>query len=135
MHAYRTHNCGELRAEHSGSEVKLSGWVHRKRDHGNLLFVDLRDNFGLTQCVIECDSKIFSQIETLRLETVISVTGRIEERHGDTKNVELPTGNVELRIASCDILGTTESLPLEVNSERDYGEEVRLRYRFLDLRW
>ncbi|NBP72654.1 MAG: aspartate--tRNA ligase, partial [Alphaproteobacteria bacterium] len=134
MHAYRTHNCGELRAANAGTVARLSGWVHRKRDHGNLLFVDLRDHFGLTQCVIEVDSDIFPEIEALRLETVICVTGRIEERDGDTKNPDLPTGEVELRIESCEVLGTTEQLPLEVNSDRDYGEEIRLRYRFLDLR-
>ena len=134
MHAYRTHTCGELRAENAGSEGRLSGWVHRKRDHGNLLFVDLRDHYGLTQCVIEVDSDIFPQIEALRLETVVCVTGRIEERSDETKNADLPTGAVELRIDSCELLGTSEPLPLEVNSDRDYGEEVRLRYRFLDLR-
>mgnify|MGYP001185731188 CR=1 FL=1 len=134
MHAYRTHTCGELRAENAGSEGRLSGWVHRKRDHGNLLFVDLRDHYGLTQCVIEVDSDIFPQIEALRLETVVCVTGRIEERSDETKNADLPTGAVELRIDSCEVLGTSEPLPLEVNSDRDYGEEVRLRYRFLDLR-
>jgi len=134
MHAYRTHTCGELRAENAGSEGRLSGWVHRKRDHGNLLFVDLRDHYGLTQCVIEVDSDIFPQIEALRLETVVCVTGRIEKRSDETKNTDLPTGAVELRIDSCEVLGTSEPLPLEVNSDRDYGEEVRLRYRFLDLR-
>ncbi len=134
MHAYRTHTCGELRAENAGSEGRLSGWVHRKRDHGNLLFVDLRDHYGLTQCVIEVDSDIFPQIEALRLETVVCVTGRIEERSDETKNADLPTGAVEMRIDSCELLGTSEPLPLEVNSDRDYGEEVRLRYRFLDLR-
>ncbi len=134
MHSFRTHNCGELRAENAGSEVRLSGWVHRKRDHGNLLFLDLRDHFGLTQCVVEVDSTIFPQIEALKLETVICVTGKIAARDGETKNPDLPTGEVELRIDNCEILGTTEHLPLEVNSDRDYGEETRLRYRFLDLR-
>ena len=134
MHSFRTHNCGELRAENAGSEVRLSGWVHRKRDHGNLLFLDLRDHFGLTQCVVEVDSTIFPQIEALKLETVICVTGEIAARDGETKNPDLPTGEVELRIDNCEVLGTTEHLPLEVNSDRDYGEETRLRYRFLDLR-
>ena len=134
MHPYRTHNCGELRAENAGSEVRLSGWVHRKRDHGNLLFLDLRDHFGLTQCVVEVDSTIFPQIEVLKLETVICVTGKVAARDGETKNSDLPTGEVELRITNCEVLGTTEQLPLEVNSDRDYGEETRLRYRFLDLR-
>lgn len=134
MHSFRTHNCGELRAENAGSEVRLSGWVHRKRDHGNLLFLDLRDHFGLTQCVVEVDSTIFPQIEALKLETVICVTGKIAARDGETKNPDLSTGEVELRIDNCEVLGTTEHLPLEVNSDRDYGEETRLRYRFLDLR-
>ncbi|CAN0538182.1 unnamed protein product, partial [Laminaria digitata] len=98
MHAYRTHTCGELRADHAGKEARISGWVHRKRDHGNLLFIDLRDHYGLTQCVIDSESEIFSQIEGLRLETVICVTGRVEERTDDTKNADLPTGAVELRI-------------------------------------
>ncbi len=134
MHQYRTHNCGQLRADAAGTEARLSGWVHRKRDHGNLLFIDLRDHFGLTQCVIETDSPIFDQVESLRLETVICVTGKIEKRSDETRNGELPTGDVELRIDSCEVLGSTEPLPLEVNSDRDYGEDVRLRYRFLDLR-
>lgn len=134
MHQYRTHNCGELRADNAGSEARLSGWIHRKRDHGNLLFIDLRDHFGLTQCVIENDSPLFEMVEGLRLETVIRVNGRIEERAGDTKNDDMPTGAVELRIAECEVLGTTEPLPLEVNSDRDYGEDIRLKYRFLDLR-
>ena len=134
MHQYRSHNCGQLRAEHAGEEVRLSGWVHRKRDHGNLLFIDLRDHYGLTQCVIENDSPLFAAVESLRLETVVCVTGKVEIRAGDTRNADLPTGEVELRIAQCDLLGTTEPLPLEVNSDRDYGEEVRLKYRFLDLR-
>ena len=134
MHPYRTHNCGELRAAHTGIEVRLSGWVHRIRDHGNLLFVDLRDHFGLTQCVIEIDSPVFGEIEALRLETVACLTGRIERRSAETRNPGLPTGDIELRIAACEVLGTSEPLPLEVNSDRDYGEEVRLQYRFLDLR-
>jgi aspartyl-tRNA synthetase len=123
MHAYRTHTCGELRAENAGTEARISGWVHRKRDHGNLLFVDLRDHYGLTQCVIDSESEIFSQIEGLRLETVICVTGRVEERTDDTKNADLPTGAVELRIDACEVLGTTEPLPLEVNSDRQGPSE------------
>ena len=134
MHPYRTHNCGELRLEHAGIEARLSGWVHRKRDHGNLLFVDLRDHFGLTQCVIEADVSLFQTIEALRNETVVTFTGRIEKRSDDTRNPELPTGDIELRISDCDLLSASAPLPLEINSDRDYGEEVRLRYRFLDLR-
>jgi aspartyl-tRNA synthetase len=113
MHAYRTHTCGELRAENAGSEGRLSGWVHRKRDHGNLLFVDLRDHYGLTQCVIEVDSDIFPQIEALRLETVVCVTGRIEERSDETKNADLPTGAITARKSDCviasSICGVTRS--------------------------
>ena len=134
MHQYRTHTCGELRADAAGSEVRISGWVHRKRDHGNLLFIDLRDHYGLTQCVIETDSPMFEMVEGLRLETVICVTGKVAARSDETRNPELPTGDVEIRIAACEVLGTTEPLPLEVNSDRDYGEDVRLKYRFLDLR-
>ena len=134
MHPYRTHTCGELRVADAGIEARLSGWVHRKRDHGNLLFVDLRDHYGLTQCVIEVSAPGFEEIAALRLETVICVTGRIERRDEETRNESLPTGEVELRIAACEVLGESDPLPLEVNSDRDYGEEVRLRYRFLDLR-
>ncbi len=134
MHPYRTHTCGELRVTDAGTEARLSGWVHRKRDHGNLLFVDLRDHYGLTQCVIEASEPGFDEITALRLETVICVTGRIERRSEETRNESLPTGEVELRIDACEVLGPSALLPLEVNSDRDYGEEVRLRYRFLDLR-
>ena len=134
MHPYRTHTCGELRVTDAGTEARLSGWVHRKRDHGNLLFVDLRDHYGLTQCVIEVDAPGFDEITALRLETVICVTGRIERRSEETRNETLPTGEVELRIDACEVLGPSDPLPLEVNSDRDYGEEVRLRYRFLDPR-
>ena len=134
VHPYRTHTCGELRVADAGIEARLSGWVHRKRDHGNLLFVDLRDHYGLTQCVIEASAPGFDEIAALRLETVICVTGRIERRSEETRNESLPTGEVELRIAACEVLGESDPLPLEVNSDRDYGEEVRLRYRFLDLR-
>ena len=134
MHPYRTHTCGELRAADAGTEARLSGWVHRKRDHGNLLFVDLRDHYGLTQCVIEASAPGFGEITAFRLETVICVTGQIERRSEETRNESLPTGEVELRIDTCEMLGQSDPLPLEVNSDRDYGEEVRLRYRFLDLR-
>ena len=134
MHPYRTHNCGELRLEHAGQEVRLSGWVHRKRDHGNLLFLDLRDHFGLSQCVIEVESPIFSDVEHVRLETVLCVTGKVVKRSDDTINSTLPTGEVELRIESVEMLASADPLPLEVNSDRDYGEEVRLTYRYLDLR-
>ena len=134
MHAYRTHTCGELRREHEGDPARLSGWVHRKRDHGNLLFVDLRDHYGLTQCVIDSSSPVFPEVEAIRLEAVITATGRVVRRSADTVNPDLPTGEVELVIESFEAQSHADPLPLEVNSDRDYGEEIRLRYRFLDLR-
>ena len=134
MHAYRTHTCGELRREHEGEPARLSGWVHRKRDHGNLLFVDLRDHYGLTQCVIDSSSPVFPEVEAIRLEAVVTATGKVVRRSADTVNPDLPTGEVELVIESFDVQSHADPLPLEVNSDRDYGEEIRLRYRFLDLR-
>ncbi len=131
---YRTHTCGELRAAHDGQPAKLAGWVHRRRDHGNLLFLDLRDHYGITQCVIESSSALFPEVDALRLEAVVSLTGRIEHRSVETVNPDLPTGEVELRIEGCEVLSRADTLPLQVNSEMDYGEEVRLKYRYLDLR-
>ena len=134
MHPYRSHTCGQLRSEHNGQEVKISGWVHRKRDHGGLLFIDLRDHYGLTQCVINTDHPMFAQIERLRLETVVTVTGGIVMRTKETVNAKLPTGEIELRIKTLDVLSVADVLPLQVNSDEPYGEDVRLKYRFLDLR-
>ena len=134
MHAYRTHTCGELRREHEGDRARLSGWVHRKRDHGNLLFVDLRDHYGLTQCVIDSTSPVFAAVDSIRLEAVVTVTGQVVRRSADTINPDLPTGEVELSIQSFEVQSHADPLPLEVNSDRDYSEEIRLRYRFLDLR-
>ena len=134
MHPYRTHNCGELRLEHAGSEARLSGWVHRKRDHGNLLFVDLRDTFGITQCVIDVESALFGEVEGVRLESVVTFTGQVVKRGEDTINAKLPTGEVELQIAAFVVQGRAEMLPLQVNSDADAGEDIRLTYRFLDLR-
>ena len=134
MHPYRTHSCGALRLAHAGEQVRLSGWVHRKRDHGNLLFVDLRDHCGLTQCVIDVSSPLFDALEAARLESVLTLTGTVVRRSDETINPKLPTGEVELRIAEIAVQSAAETLPLQVNSEADYGEEVRLRYRFLDLR-
>ncbi|MHA1567663.1 MAG: aspartate--tRNA ligase [Alphaproteobacteria bacterium] len=134
MHLYRTHNCGELRAEHAGETVRLSGWMHRKRDHGNLLFVDLRDNFGLTQCVIDVSSTLFQVVEGARSESVLTVTGSLVKRSAETINSKLPTGEVELQIEAVTVESVADALPLQVNSDEDYGEEIRLAYRFLDLR-
>lgn len=134
MHDYRTHTCGALRASDVGEEVRLSGWVHRKRDHGGLLFVDLRDHFGLTQCVIEPDNPAFASLEAIRAESVICVTGPVVARSADTVNAELPTGAIEVRIQRFEVLSEAGELPLPVFGEPDYPEETRLTYRFLDLR-
>ena len=134
MHPYRTHSCGELRLSHAGATARLSGWVHRKRDHGQLLFVDLRDTFGLTQCVIDVSSPLFAELEAVRVESVITVTGPVVERDPETVNPNLPTGEVEVRVEALEVRSRAEVLPLQVNSDEDAGEEIRLRYRYLDLR-
>jgi len=134
MHRYRTHTCGELRASQVGSRVRISGWVHRRRDHGGLIFIDLRDNYGLTQCVVEPDSPAFKAVDGLRSEFVVTFTGRVVARPGDTVNTELATGEVEIRIDEVAIQGEAGDLPLPVFGEQDYPEDVRLKYRFLDLR-
>ena len=134
MHRYRTHNCNELRLEHESGQARLSGWVHRKRDHGNLLFIDLRDHFGITQCVVDSSSPVFADAEAVRLESVLCLTGKVVPRSEDTVNRSIPTGEVELAIGTFELLAAAEPLPLQVNSDEDYGEEIRLRYRFLDLR-
>ncbi|WP_119165899.1 aspartate--tRNA ligase [Algihabitans albus] len=134
MHPYRTHTCGELRAAHTGQTVRLSGWVHRKRDHGQLLFVDLRDHFGITQCVLDISSPLFAAVERARNESVVTVTGEVVGRTAETVNPGLPTGEVELRVQAFELEARSEQLPLQVNSDEDAGEETRLRYRFLDLR-
>jgi aspartyl-tRNA synthetase len=134
MHPYRTHTCGELRPAHVGETVRLSGWVHRKRDHGNLLFVDLRDHYGLTQCVIDVSSPLFKVAEGVRPESVIIVTGRVVKRAPETVNPNLPTGEVELAIADIALESAAEVLPIRVAGEVEYPEDLRLTYRFLDLR-
>jgi aspartyl-tRNA synthetase len=134
MHAYRTHTCGELRLAQAGQRVRLSGWVHRKRDHGQLLFIDLRDHYGVMQCVIDSSSPLFKQADAQRLESVVTVTGTVVKRSPDTVNPKLPTGEVELQIVELAVLSEAEPLPLPVNAEAEYPEEIRLKYRFLDLR-
>ena len=134
MHQFRTHNCGELRPLHASQTVRLSGWIHRKRDHGNLLFIDLRDQFGVTQCVIDTSSALFETLEAARLESVLTVTGEVVERTADTINEAMPTGLIELQIAELVVESAAAMLPLQVNSEEDTAEEIRLRYRYLDLR-
>ncbi|MAH74449.1 MAG: aspartate--tRNA ligase [Candidatus Pelagibacter sp. TMED197] len=134
MNKYRSHNCSQLTEKDSEKKVSLSGWLHRKRDHGNLLFIDLRDHFGLTQCVIENKSKFFSLLEKLRPESVITVTGTVVKREKGTENFELPTGKIEVDIQSVTILSESKDLPMPVFGEQDYPEDIRLKYRFLDLR-
>jgi aspartyl-tRNA synthetase len=134
MHAYRTHTCGELRKSHVGSRARLSGWVHRARDHGGLLFIDLRDHYGITQCVIEPDSPAFAAASEARSEWVLTLTGPVVAREGETVNPNLPTGEVELRIDEVSVQSRAEELPMPVFGDLDYPEETRLRYRFLDLR-
>ncbi len=134
MHSYRTHTCGELRLAHAGTPARLSGWVHRKRDHGGLLFIDLRDHYGLTQCVFAGGSPAFKAAEALRLESVITVTGTVVPRAPDAVNPKLATGQVELQVAELAVQSVAEPLPLQVASDAEFPEETRLRYRFLDLR-
>ncbi|MGB8363912.1 MAG: aspartate--tRNA ligase [Rhizomicrobium sp.] len=134
MHVYRTHNCGALRKTEVGTIVRLSGWVHRRRDHGGLLFLDLRDHYGVTQCVVEPDSPAFAEADRLRAEWVVTVTGPVVARDADTVNKDLPTGEIEIRIESIKIQSVAQELPLPVFGELDYPEETRLKYRFVDLR-
>jgi len=134
MHPYRTHNCAELRAEHVGSEVRLSGWVHRKRDHGNLLFVDLRDHYGITQIVTDVDAPAFKAIEGVRAESVITVTGDVVARAQDAVNPNLATGMIEVRARAVAVQSSASELPMPVAGEAEYPEDIRLRYRYLDLR-
>jgi aspartyl-tRNA synthetase len=134
MHRYRSHTCGALRDSDIGKTVRLSGWCHRIRDHGGVLFIDLRDHYGLTQVVADPDSKAFKLAETLRSEWVVRIDGKVRRRPGGTENPELPTGQVEVYIDEIEILGPAAELPMPVFGEQDYPEEIRLKYRFLDLR-
>ena len=134
MHKYRTHTCSEINKKNSGSVVKLSGWIHRKRDHGNLLFFDLRDHFGLTQCVIDNSNKFFKEVEKIKPESVVCVSGKVVNRLAGTINKDLFTGEVEIKVSSFDVLSESKELPMPVFGEQDYPEETRLKYRFLDLR-
>jgi aspartyl-tRNA synthetase len=134
MHAFRTHDCGALRQADVGATVRLSGWLHRRRDHGGLLFVDLRDHYGITQCVVEPDQPGFTALEHVRAESVITITGPVVARSADTVNRDLPTGEVEVRIEEVALQSAAEELPVPVFGDVDYPEETRLRYRFLDLR-
>ena len=134
MHAYRTHTCAALSAENVGQTVRLSGWVHRVRDHGGVLFIDLRDHYGITQVLADSDSPAFKAIEAVRAEWVIRIDGLVKARAPELVNPKIPTGAIEVFVTDVEVLGAAEDLPLPVFGEVDYPEETRLRYRFLDLR-
>ena len=134
MNKYRTHTCGELNLNNKGNRTILSGWINKKRDHGNLLFIDLRDNYGLTQCVIDKSNSIFKDVERLPLETVVKIEGVVVERSKETINVNIETGKIEVSINKFETLGSTKELPMPVFSDQEYAEDIRLKYRFLDLR-
>ena len=134
MNKYRTHNCNEISKKDNGKDIILSGWINKKRDHGNLLFIDLRDNYGVTQCIIDKSNSNFKELEKIQLESVIKINGNVIERSADTINPELKTGEIEVNINSFEMLGSCKELPMPVFSEQEYAEEIRLKYRFLDLR-
>ena len=134
MNKYRSHNCNELRKKNVGNKVFLSGWINKKRDHGNLLFIDLRDNYGITQCIIDKENSNFNSLEKIQLETVIKIDGKVVDRSSETINNEIDTGEIEVAINKFEVLGTCKELPMPVFSEQEYAEEIRLKYRFLDLR-
>ncbi|HYZ48235.1 MAG TPA: aspartate--tRNA ligase, partial [Sphingomonas sp.] len=134
MHAYRTHTCGALRASHVGETVRLSGWVHRKRDHGGVLFIDLRDHYGLTQVVADADSPALPVLESLRVESVVTIDGVVKARSESTVNPQLATGQIEVYAKAATVQSAAQELPMPVAGEADYPEDIRLRYRFLDLR-
>ena len=134
MNKYRTHNCNALNLKNKNEKIILSGWINKKRDHGNLLFIDLRDNFGVTQCVIDNSSKHFKELEKLQLETVIKIEGNVVERKKETINADLSTGEIEVKIKSFEILSHCKELPMPIFSDQEYAEDIRLKYRFLDLR-
>jgi aspartyl-tRNA synthetase len=134
MHIYRTHTCADLRGDDVGTTIRLSGWINRKRDHGQLVFIDLRDHYGVTQCVADSSDETFSMVEQIRNESVVTITGTVVKRSEDTVNKSLPTGEIEVRIETFSIQSAAEVLPLQVNADEDAGEDTRLRYRYLDLR-
>ena len=134
MNKYRTHNCSELDEKEINKAVSLSGWLHRKRDHGNLLFIDLRDHYGITQCVIENKNKFFPILEKSKPESVLKISGKVVKRSKETENLELKTGKIEISIQSVEVLSDAQELPMPVFGEQDYPEDIRLKYRFLDLR-
>ena len=134
MHAYRTHTCGALRATDTGARVRLSGWIHRKRDHGGLMFIDLRDHYGVAQLVLSPETPGFDVAERLRAESVIRIDGEVVAREASVVNPNLPTGEIEIRVAGVEVLSEAAELPLPVFGEPEYPEEIRLKHRYLDLR-
>ncbi len=134
MSKYRTHTCGELNKKNKGQNIYLSGWINKKRDHGNLLFIDLRDNYGITQCVVDKKNKYFRDLEKIQLESVVKIEGKVLERSKETINLDLKTGEIEINIISFETLGLSKELPMPIFTDQDYSEEIRLKYRFLDLR-
>lgn len=134
MHQYRTHNCGELGIKNVKTEVRLSGWVHSKRDHGNLLFLDIRDHYGITQCVAEAGGEFFDRATSIRSESVVTITGIVEARSAEAVNKDIATGEIEVRIKQFVVESEAEILPMQVNSDQEFPEDIRLKYRFLDLR-
>jgi len=134
LNKYRTHNCNELRKDDLDKEISISGWINKKRDHGNLLFIDLRDNYGITQCIIDKENKNFLELEKTQLETVVKIKGKVINRSDETINKDIETGEIEVAINEVEILGTCKELPMPVFSDQEYAEEIRLKYRFLDLR-
>src|SRR5690349_18462414 len=134
MHAYRSHTCAALRASNVGETVRLSGWIHRKRDHGQLLFVDLRDHYGITQIVTDTDSAAFKVLDRIRVESVVTVEGEVVARSKETVNPNLPTGEIEVRATQVTVQSAAAELPMPVFGEQEYPEEIRLKYRYLDLR-
>jgi len=134
LNKYRTHNCNELRKKNINKEIYISGWINKKRDHGNLLFIDLRDNYGITQCIVSKENKNFLDLEKIQLETVVKIEGKVVSRSDETINKDIETGEIEVAINKFEILGTCKELPMPVFSDQEYAEEIRLKYRFLDLR-
>ena len=126
MNKYRSHNCSELRKNDVGNKIVLSGWVNKKRDHGNILFIDLRDNYGITQCIVDKDNSNFTNLEKIQLETVVKINGIVVNRTKDTINTEIKTGEIEVAIESFSILGACKELPMPVFSDQEYAEEIRL---------